>query len=137
MAFHIQDIHINSIIANCFQTLPVLTFTFNCQNIWNLQLIFVNLTDFTNCMSQMTSMTLITGIINIISENIMSYFSNEMICGNPQKSANIQICFIKLEAILFKLKKKSICIYGKHVKGNVIFWGSQWRYLQLIYLTVA
>lgn len=56
-------------------------------------------------MSQMTSMTLITGIINIISENIMSYFSNEMICGNPQKSANIQICFIKLEAILFKLKK--------------------------------
>lgn len=85
----------------------------------------------------MTSMTLITGIINIISENIMSYFSNEMLCGNPQKSANIQICFIKLEAILFKLKKKSICIYGKNVKGNVIFWGSQWRYLQLIYLTVA
>jgi hypothetical protein len=30
---------------------------------------------------------------------------------------------------LFKLKKKSICINVKNVKGNAIYWGSKWRYL--------
>ena len=34
-----------------------------------------------------------------------------------------------LITILLKLKKKSICINVKNVKGNVIYWGSKWRYL--------